>query len=103
MSSLSVLNIKPALNFLRLNDKLSYPSVDPLRSFWWENCKFTSNSGGVISRLKILYVYNNTIMIATSPFIWPQLICDLALHVRGIYFYIYVLSVVDAANEERYE
>ena len=27
----------------------------------------------------------------------------LALYARGIYFYIYVLSVVRAANEERYE
>ena len=65
----------------------------PLRSFWWENCKFWSNSGGVISRLKILYVYNYDRDFAI----------DLALHARGIYFYIYVLSVVDAANEERYE
>ena len=65
----------------------------PLRSFWWENCKFTSNSGGVISRLKILYVYNYDRDFAIH----------LALHVRGIYFYIYVLSVVDAADEERYE
>jgi hypothetical protein len=65
----------------------------PLWSFWSENCKFTSNSGGVISRLKILYVYNYDRDFAIH----------MALHVRGIYFLIYELSVVDAANEKRYE